>query len=1328
MAMEIMRDRGMEETILETIKTCQQRQEAPLLWAMEVGKCLVSLGMRLPSPELGHVLVPYLCFNNNHPSLWKFLQQALSSRLLYPIHILSLLSARVIPNRRSQPEAYRLYLELLSRYAFSLDSIGEEACKQKIIKSVDVALQLSHTYRVQVQELGHVLVLFFFSIVVGLIDSTFNDWGLRMKSSDIPSGPLGNADNKDMDVDAWGNYNIGRYEHRELLRKTNSLFAIEVLVKLTESRKAMVLLRIVYLNMPEIFNGLLQRLLFYKANKLVSSNMESANQLLERLSANIQRVYDFEYQLNRHQIIQMLVDIKPSKPISYCNSESGQSSCWVPFDIYMENAMDGKQLHIRPSVAILTETIKTLQVFNRASWQETFLALWLSALRLVQRERDPVEGPIPHLESRLCVLLTIVPLAIAKILEDEASSVQGAGKSGCMDRLERQVEGNGQTSRKHELILSLQVLGDFSGLLCPPSSVMGAANNAALMAASFISNSKNTKSGSGDANRTDPSVNAGGNMWHLIVEACIARNLIDVSAYYWPGYVSASVISLVSDLPPVQKSPWLTFMEGAPLNNSLVNSLLTTPAPCLAEIEKLYHIALNGSAEEKSAAAKVLCGASLTRGWNIQEHVVHHVVKLLSPPIPSTHSGQRSHLVDHVPMLSAILFGASTIDNVHILSLHGVIPEVAASLMPLCEAFGSLVPTSSNKSSSGDDPSIYMVFSNAFLFLLRLWKFYRPPLDQWLSEGGAFGGGLTLEYLLLLRNSRIASYNSAASNEINNDSVQFQPTSDKHVYIDFYPKLRAWCCQNKSCVASTVSGLSTGNPVHQVANKILNMIYSKMTKTVSSSGNSSTLSGNSLSGSASSSGEDPYQRPMLPAWEVLEAIPFVLEAVLTACAHGRLSSRDLTTGLRDLIDFLPASIGAIISYFTAEVTRGTWKPVPMNGTDWPSPAAVLSYVESEMKEILSVAGVKFPSCSSGLSPVMLPLPMAALVSLTITFKLNKGLDHIHSVVGPALENCASGCPWPSVPIIGSLWAQKVRRWHDYIVLSCARSVFRQNKEAVAQLLQSCFSSFLGSANASTSLLTYQSSVCGLLGSTIGVSSGIGSLAPGFLYLRSCHTIQDIQYVNGVITSLVGEHARESAARWPSTNSSCLKSSQASLSLAATKAREAAILGASLVCVSGGMNLVQELYVETIPTWLLSSREEKHGGVSVVSRIVEGYAMAYMLILTGSYAWAAGVRSPAWALSRRAHIVGTHMDFLAGVLEGNISLGCHPATWKAYVSCLVHLLVSFTPAWIQEVRLETLKKLASGLRGWHECELALSLLERGGVAAIGSVVELVNDSM
>ncbi|CAK7343448.1 unnamed protein product [Dovyalis caffra] len=1285
---------------------------------------------RRRDPELAEDLVSHLCFDHNNASLWKFLQQALSSRLLSPLHVLSLLFSRVIPNRRSQPEAYRLFLELFSRYAFSLDTAVDDACRDKIINSVDAALQLS-SYEVSVSELGQLLVLFFFTVVVGLIDSTFDDMGLRMKSSDVEEGPFGTANYQDMDIDSRGDFNDERNENRELLRKKNSVMAMEVLVTLMESRQAVVLLRLVCFNMPQKFHSLRQRLWFSEASKLASSSMKPASQFLERLSANIRRVCDFENQLNRGDLFRMLTDIRqPHKQLSYCNSESVQSACWAPFDIYLEHIMDGKQLLISSGATMLTETIMLLQVFNRASWQETFLALWLSGLRLVQRERDPLEGPIPHLESRLCILLTIIPLAIANIMDNGArfssSSPQGAATSGFIEIAEHEyrVDGKGQTSRKNGLISSLQVLGQFSGLLCPPASVIGAASAAAVKAASFVSDSKSAKGGSVCGTHSDSYINAGVNMRHLIIEACIARNLIDTSVYYWPGYVSPSVISF-SDLPPVQKSPWVKFMEGAPFSNSLVNLLLATPAPSLAEIEKLYDIALNGSVEERSGAAKILCGASLSHGWNIQEHVLHYVVKLLSPPKPSAHTGQRSHLIDYMPMLSAILSGASSIDTVHVLSLHGLIPEVAASLMPLCEVFGSLMPTSSNISSTGDEHSNYMVFSSAFLFLLRLWKFYRPPIEQCLTGGGALGGELTLEYLLLLRNGHIASHNPGSKDKINSNQVQHEYASDKPVCVDFYPKLRAWYCQNKSCIASPLSGISTGNVVHEVANKILNMIYWKMTKSGSSPGNSSTLSSNSLCGSPPSTVEDPYQRPMLPAWDVLEAMPFVLEAILTACAHGRLSSRDLTTGLRDLIDFLPASLGTIVSYFAAEVIRGIWKPVPMNGTDWPSPAAILSSIDSEIKEILAAAGIDFQSCSSGQSPPMLPLPMAALVSLTITFKLNKSHGYIHAVVGPALENCSSGCPWPSIPIIGSLWAQKVRRWHHFIVVSCARSVLKRNKEAVAQLLRSCFSSFLGSLNDSTSLLTNQSSVSRLLGSIIAVPGVCPSLAPGFLYLRTCRTIEDIQYINDVILGLVTEYGRELTTRWTSMDSFRLKSSQASLSFAASKAREVAMLGSSLLYLSGGMNLIQELYLETIPTWLLSSKKEKLGEVSAVSHILEGYAMAYMLVLSGAALWGIGPTSSSWALSRRQQVVGIHMDFLVRVLEGTISLGCHPATWKAYVSCLVGLVVSFAPGWIQIVKLETLRKLASGLRGWHESELALSLLERGGVAAMGSVAELLN---
>ena len=38
---------------------------------------------------------------------------------------------------------------------------------------------------------------------------------------------------------------------------------------------------------------------------------------------------------------------------------------------------------------------------------------------LVQRERDPIEGPIFHLDSWLCILISITPLAIVSIIEEE---------------------------------------------------------------------------------------------------------------------------------------------------------------------------------------------------------------------------------------------------------------------------------------------------------------------------------------------------------------------------------------------------------------------------------------------------------------------------------------------------------------------------------------------------------------------------------------------------------------------------------------------------------------------------------------------------------------------------------------------------------------------------------------------------------------------------------------------------------------------------------------------------------------------------------------------
>lgn len=70
---------------------------------------------------------------------------------------------------------------------------------------------------------------------------------------------------------------------------------------------------------------------------------------------------------------------------------------------------------------------------------------------------------------------------------------------------------------------------------------------------------------------------AAGNMRHLIVEACIARNLLDTSAYFWPGYVNGHISQLPHSIPP-QVPGWSSFMKGASLTPVMINALVSTPA------------------------------------------------------------------------------------------------------------------------------------------------------------------------------------------------------------------------------------------------------------------------------------------------------------------------------------------------------------------------------------------------------------------------------------------------------------------------------------------------------------------------------------------------------------------------------------------------------------------------------------------------------------------------------------------------------------------------------------------------------------------------------
>lgn len=119
----------------------------------------------------------------------------------------------------------------------------------RIAKSVNLALQLSETYKVPVVEYGHALVLFFLSTIISLVDSTLDDWGLKMTSRKRPRLAFGGSSDHDGETDSIRNENFRSNEHQERITTMNSFLAMEVLGNLTESRKAMVLLRLVHLNM-----------------------------------------------------------------------------------------------------------------------------------------------------------------------------------------------------------------------------------------------------------------------------------------------------------------------------------------------------------------------------------------------------------------------------------------------------------------------------------------------------------------------------------------------------------------------------------------------------------------------------------------------------------------------------------------------------------------------------------------------------------------------------------------------------------------------------------------------------------------------------------------------------------------------------------------------------------------------------------------------------------------------------------------------------------------------------------------------------------------------
>lgn len=220
------------------------------------------------------------------------------------------------------------------------------------------------------------------------------------------------------------------------------------------------------------------------------------------------------------------------------------------------------------------------------------------------------------------------------------------------------------------------------------------------------------------------------------------------------------------------------------------------------------------------------------------------------------------------------------------------VPQLAASLMPICEVFGSCVPHISWTLPTGEEISAHAVFSNAFALLLKLWRFNHPPLEYGVGEIPPVGSQLTPEYLLLVRNSNfVSSENMYRDQSKRLLGAHASCTYSKPIFVDSFPKLKVWYRQHLACIASPLSGLVHGTPVHKTVDELLTMIFRQINR-----GNQPLTSATSGSSASSGPSEDTCLRPQLAAWDILEAVPFVVDAALTACAHGKLSPRELCTG------------------------------------------------------------------------------------------------------------------------------------------------------------------------------------------------------------------------------------------------------------------------------------------------------------------------------------------------------------------------------------------------------------------------------------------------
>ncbi|XP_042494991.1 mediator of RNA polymerase II transcription subunit 33A-like [Macadamia integrifolia] len=316
-----------------------------------------------------------------------------------------------------------------------------------------------------------------------------------------------------------------------------------------------------------------------------------------------------------------------------------------------------------------------------------------------------------------------------------------------------------------------------------------------------------------------------------------------------------------------------------------------------------------------------------------------------------------------------------------------------------------------------------------------------------------------------------------------------------------------------------------------------------------------------------------------------------------------------------------------------------------------NPAANLSNVEEQIKRILAATGVDVPSL---VAVILILLSFLAgrrkLSSYTSTTpgcrcelynKLDGASEFFLNLAGPALETLAAGCPWPCMPIVASLWAQKVEHWSDFLVFSASRTVFHHNSDAVVQLPKSCFTATLGlnASPISNFLVLGHFSVMALA----IFHGGFSPVAPGILY-RSVLVNQRYQHIHDrrqtlmqSVTEIAGDGLLKENGEieedrvWNEIRPGFSRGSNDS---GKGCSFTGGLIGVVIWWLESGSILDQRnsSILVYICTWVRAGLES--------GSILRDYALAYFTVLCGTFSL--DVNSKSSASKRRPKILGAHI--------------------------------------------------------------------------------------